>query len=667
MLNCSGASKAMVTDDRPPTPGGQPPGPVRYSTHCGPRPRAADLGGGSRPRPGESGGHSARRCRRGARPAPAARNRRHHCGDDGPRCRGEARHPGLQRRAAPATRLHRRRIRRRVPRHRVPATGDGDRPTSRPRTQFDAARPPRARGRERASGPRTRRRPRGCRGPESTRERRPYRISRRHQAALGPPAHRGVPERRLPCGAVRELHRPGGTPRAGPGSDPPSAALQPPLAQRGDPLRPDELRGSGRAPGILRVAGRRRGRRGRAHDRDPRSDPRRGGAGGASRVTLSGRGAVVTGAGRGIGMAVARALAGAGAAVVVVARTRNGIEAVATELRAAGRQAWAVPGDVTDPATVAALARAAETRLKNVDILVNNAGVAHSAPLAKLTLEDWNRVLTVNATGTFLCTRAFLPGMLERRWGRVVNIASVAGLRGGKYIAAYSAAKHAVIGFTRSVAAEVAGSGVTVNAVCPGYVDTDMTRESVARIATKTGMSPEAALRAALESTGQHRLISPEEVARAVLTLCDDAARDTNGETVVIAEGGMPMTFRIVNPDALGRPSGWNNGMLAAAGGRVLFVAGQTAPERAGLVEQWAGALERVLEVVRAAGGGPEQIGRLTVYVTDRQTYIASLKPLGEVHRRLMGRHYPAIALLEVRGLVDANAVVEIEATAVLP
>src|SRR5947208_2792047 len=107
------------------------------------------------------------------------------------------------------------------------------------------------------------------------------------------------------------------------------------------------------------------------------------------------------------------------------------------------------------------------------------------------------------------------------------------------------------------------------------------------------------------------------------------------------------MTFRIINPDALGRPSGWNHGMLTPAGGRILFVAGQTAPERAGLVEQWAGALERVLEVVRAAGGGPEQIGRLTVYVTDRQTYNASLKPLGEVHRRLMGRHFPAMGLLE--------------------
>lgn len=255
-------------------------------------------------------------------------------------------------------------------------------------------------------------------------------------------------------------------------------------------------------------------------------------------MTLAERGAVVTGAGRGIGLAVARALAGAGAAVVVAARTRDAIEAVATELRAAGGRAWAVSCDVTDLANVQALARAAETHLGHVDILVNNAGISHSAPLQKITLEDWNRTLTVNATGTFLCTQAFLPRMVERRWGRVVNIASVAGLGGGKYIAAYSASKHAVVGFTRSAAVEVAGTGVTVNAVCPGYVDTDMTRESVARIAAKTRMSPEDALRAALATTGQRRLISPEDVARAVLALCDDAGRETSGETVVIAEGG---------------------------------------------------------------------------------------------------------------------------------
>lgn len=127
------------------------------------------------------------------------------------------------------------------------------------------------------------------------------------------------------------------------------------------------------------------------------------------------------------------------------------------------------------------------------------------------------------------------------------------------------------------------------------------------------------------------------------------------------------MTFRIVNPDVLGRPSGWNHGMLASAGGRLLFVAGQTAPDRPGLVEQWAGALERVLEVVRAAGGGPEHIGRMTIFIVDRESYRANLRPLGEAHRRLMGRHYPAMALLEVRALLDPNAVVEIEATAVLP
>jgi NAD(P)-dependent dehydrogenase (short-subunit alcohol dehydrogenase family) len=228
---------------------------------------------------------------------------------------------------------------------------------------------------------------------------------------------------------------------------------------------------------------------------------------------------------------VARALVGAGAAVVVAARTRT---AVATELRAGGGQAWDISCDVTDPASVQALARAARSHLGNVDILVNNAGVSHSAPLQRTTLDDWNRIMMVNATGTFLCTQAFLSAMVERHWGRIVNIASVAGLHGGKYIAAYSASKHAVVGFTRSVAAEVAGTGVTVNAVCPGYVDTDMTRESVARIAAKTGMSPDTALQAALATTGQAHLIPPADVARAVLTLCDEAGRSTNGEAVVI-------------------------------------------------------------------------------------------------------------------------------------
>jgi len=127
------------------------------------------------------------------------------------------------------------------------------------------------------------------------------------------------------------------------------------------------------------------------------------------------------------------------------------------------------------------------------------------------------------------------------------------------------------------------------------------------------------------------------------------------------------VSYQIINPDPPGRPSGWNNGMLGPAGGRVLFVAGQTAPAAGGLTAQWAAALDRVIGVVRAAGGRPEDIGRMTVYVTDREAYLANLPALGDVHRRAMGRHYPAMSLVEVRALVDPAALVEIEATAVLP
>jgi NAD(P)-dependent dehydrogenase (short-subunit alcohol dehydrogenase family) len=148
-------------------------------------------------------------------------------------------------------------------------------------------------------------------------------------------------------------------------------------------------------------------------------------------------------------------------------------------------------------------------------------------------------MLTVNATGAFLCTQAFLPGMVERRWGRIVYVASVAGLTGGKYIAAYAASKHAVLGLARSTAAEVAESGVTVNAVCPGYVDTDMTRESIEKIVEKTGKTREQALAAILGTTPQRRLIAPEEVAHAVLSLCDDLACGINGTAIVIDGGAL--------------------------------------------------------------------------------------------------------------------------------
>jgi len=247
---------------------------------------------------------------------------------------------------------------------------------------------------------------------------------------------------------------------------------------------------------------------------------------------------MVTGGGRGIGAATARALAGAGARVVVSARSAEQIEAVKDELRQAGHEAWAIPCDVADVDQVESLALQARELAGPVQILINNAGIASSAPLKHITLEEWNRLLAVNATGPFLCTQAFLPGMVEMGWGRVINVASIAGKIGAPYISAYSASKHAVVGFTRSVAAEVAAQGVTVNAVCPGYVDTPMTDQSVANISGKTGLS-ETEAREHLHSTNpQGRLIEPEEVAYLITSLCAPAAKGITGQAIVL-DGGM--------------------------------------------------------------------------------------------------------------------------------
>ena len=385
---------------------------------------------------------------------------------------------------------------------------------------------------------------------------------------------------------------------------------------------------------------------------------------------LAGRGAVVTGGGRGIGEAVAVALAGAGAAVVVASRSEGQLAGVVERIVQQGGRAHAVVCDVTDEVSVTRLGERARERLGAVDLLVNNAGDAAAAPFAKITLDDWNRMLAVNATGTFLCTRGFAPEMAKRGFGRVVNVASVAGLRGGRFIAPYTAAKHAVIGLTRAVAAEYAGTGLTVNAVCPGYVDTPMTARTVANVQARTGRSAEEALAAVLAAEGQRRLVLPEEVAGAVLALCTG---EGNGQAVVLTGGGSEgMPFEIVNPPALGEPRGWNNGLLAPAAGRTLFVAGQAGWETGaagtppGFAGQFARALDKVLEVVRAAGGTPTEVARLTVFVTDVAAYRAERKALGGIWRERFGTYYPAIALVEVKGLVDRGALVEIEATAVL-
>jgi NAD(P)-dependent dehydrogenase (short-subunit alcohol dehydrogenase family) len=190
--------------------------------------------------------------------------------------------------------------------------------------------------------------------------------------------------------------------------------------------------------------------------------------------------------------------------------------------------------DTAHPDSVAAGIERVQANLGRVDVLVNNAGIAESAPVARTDLAFWARHLAVNATGPFLLTRAVLPAMLEHRWGRVVNIGSMASLGGAPYIAAYAASKHALLGLTRAVAAETAGTGVTVNAVCPGYVATDIVWSGARRITEKTGKSFDDAVAAMAAFNASGRLIAPETVAAAVLELAADGAAGRTGEAVVI-------------------------------------------------------------------------------------------------------------------------------------
>ena len=250
----------------------------------------------------------------------------------------------------------------------------------------------------------------------------------------------------------------------------------------------------------------------------------------------------MTGGGRGIGRAVALALAREGARVMVVARTAAEVKRVAGEIRAergddAGRHATC---DVADPESVrAAFAECAKAFGRAPDVLVNNAGIAESAPLSKTSDEMWARHLAVNLSGAFYCTRAALPPMVERGWGRVINVASIAAKTGAPYIAAYSASKHGVLGLTRSAALEVARKGVTVNAVCPGYVETDMTARAVANITATTGRSAEEALEALRRMSAQHRLVTPEEVAALCLLLASEDGRGITGQAINVDGGSV--------------------------------------------------------------------------------------------------------------------------------
>lgn len=256
-------------------------------------------------------------------------------------------------------------------------------------------------------------------------------------------------------------------------------------------------------------------------------------------LVLSGKRAIVTGAGRGIGRSIALALANAGADVAVTARTSPELDKLVGEISALGRRSLAVSCDVTDPEQVKHMASTLLEGLGGIDILVNNAGNAGSHKFLNHSDELWHRMLAVNLTSVYYVSKAFAPALVEQRSGRIITIASIASRVGGGYIAAYTAAKHGVLGLTRALATELLPYNITVNAICPGYVDTPMTDGSVANISSRTGMSEAQARETLAKSSPQHRLIEPEEVASIAVFLAQDSSKGITGQAINIDGGGV--------------------------------------------------------------------------------------------------------------------------------
>ena len=258
-------------------------------------------------------------------------------------------------------------------------------------------------------------------------------------------------------------------------------------------------------------------------------------------MKLQNRIALITGGGRGIGRAIAFAFAQEGADVAVAARTLEQVEQVATDIQGLSKSnVLPVVCDVSNIGSVEQMFGLVMERFgRGPDIMVNNAGIAESAPVSRTDDDMWHRHIEINLSGSFYCTRAVLPGMIERGWGRIINMASIAGKTGAPYIAAYSASKHGLIGLTRSCAAEVAAKGITVNAICPGYVDTEMTTRGVENITKKTGRSADEAMESILKMSPQNRLVTSEEVAALALFLASDDGRSINGQAISVDGGAV--------------------------------------------------------------------------------------------------------------------------------